>query len=350
MLASCGRFRFLGLCLVAAALPRPAFAQSPAIVDTHAHVAYAGRATDYARSLEAALKRMDRNGIRSTIVMPPPMGAGRGNVYDIEDYIEAARAHPGRLLPGGGGGTLNPLLHSTSADGVSAAVSNKFRARAEAIAAAGAVAYGEIALHHLALAPMGPQHPYEAVAPDHPLLLLLADIAAQKDIPIDVHLDLVPEDMNLPQRPAFGAANPATLKANLAGFERLLAHNRRARIVWAHSGSDPLGTRTPAIQRELLSRHPNLYMSLRLPRGAPLPAFAFTPQSRMKPEWIALIAEFSDRFVIGTDYFHGPEGTPGRGASEDSLSNYAAALASLPPSVAEAVAHGNAEKLYRLRR
>lgn len=328
-----------------------AHAQALTIVDTHGHIAYSGpRATDYSRSLDAAVERMDRSGIRSMIVMPPPMSGARAAGFDVEDFIAVVRAHPGRILPAGGGGTLNPILHSTPADAVSTSALEAFRARAEAIAAAGAVAYGEMAVHHLALAPMGPQHPYEAVPPDHPLLLLLADIAADKDLPIDIHFDVVPEDMNLPPRPGLSSVNPGFLRANLAAFERLLSHNRRARIVWAHAGSDPLGTRMPALQRELLARHPNLYVSLRLPRGAPSPVFALTPQGAIKPEWVALIAEYSDRFVIGTDYFHGPIGGPVRGATEESLSNYAQALRSLPTSVAEAVAHVNAEKIYRLRR
>jgi predicted TIM-barrel fold metal-dependent hydrolase len=327
-----------------------ASAQAPVIIDSHAHVAYSGsRATDYAASIEAALRRMDRSGIRTIVVMPPPMMGGRGGTYDVEDLIAAANAHPGRILTGGGGGTLNPILHSTAADAVSTSAAAAFRSRAETIAQAGAVAYGEIAIHHLALAPMGPQHPYEAVAPDHPLLLLLADVAAEKDMPIDIHLDPVPHDMPLPQRPLLGSNNPPMLTANVAAFERLLAHNERARIVWAHAGSDPLGTRTPALQRDLLSRHSNLFMSLRLPRGAPAPVFALTPQGRLKPEWIALITEFSDRFVIGSDTFHGEEGAPARGPAEESLSAYASALGDLPPAVAEAVAHGNAERLYRIR-
>ena len=32
---------------------------------------------------------------------------------------------------------------------------------------------------------------------------------------------------------------------DVAAFERLLAHNRNARFVWAHAGTDSLGTRTP---------------------------------------------------------------------------------------------------------
>lgn len=162
-------------------------------------------------------------------------------------------------------------------------------------------------------------------------------------------MDLVPEDMNLPDRPAFNPTNPALLKANMAPFERLLAHNRGARIVWAHAGTDPLGTRTPQIQRDLLLRNANLFMSLRLGGAAPAPVVALAPDKSLKPFWLALLRDFPDRFVVGTDFFHSPTGTGAqRGPSEETLENYRATLAQMPSELAEAIARRNAEKIYRL--
>lgn len=325
-----------------------AFAQAPAIVDTHSHIQPTGRATDFGGSLDAAIRRMDVAGIRSLIVMPPPMAGVRPGSYDIEDFRASAQPYPGRIFLGGGGGTLNPMIQGTAPEAVDETMRQAFRTRAEQIAASGAVAFGEIALHHLSLRPMGPQHPYEWIAPDHPLMMLLADIAAEKSIAIDLHMDLVPQDMSLPGNPAFNPTNPPVLKANLAAFERLLAHDRRAKFVWAHAGTDPLGTRTPNVQRELLSRHPNLYMSLRLARGGPIPTFALTPDLRLKPEWAALLRDFPDRFVIGSDFFYGTgSGTP-RGPAEETLGHYRSVLADLPSRLAEAIGHANAEKIYRM--
>lgn len=335
----------LFLVLVVTAL-RSVHAQG--IVDTHSHIINEGRSTDFAGSLAAAIARMDESGIRTAIVMPPPMPPGHRGIYDLDAYAGAAAAYPQRILLAGGGGTLNAMLHGVAADAVTDEVRNLFRARAEEIVRAGAVAFGEITLHHLSNTTMGPQHPYEWVSPEHPLMLLLADIAAGKDIPIDLHVDLVPADMSLPSRPVFGPANPATLKANLAGFEHLLAHNRKARIVWAHAGTDPLGTRGPRIQRELLSRHPNLYMSLRLSRAGPQPVFAVGPNRRLKKGWVALLRDFPDRFVVGSDFFHGVAGAAPRRRGEGSLAVYRTVLADLPPELAEAIMHGNAERIYRI--
>lgn len=327
----------------------PGFAQVPAIIDTHTHVPGGGqRGADFRGALDAALRRMDQYGIRRAIFMPPPMAAGMPGAYDIESYGFARQAYAGRILRGGGGGSLNAMIQTSAPDAVTDDLKKAYRARAEEIAAAGAVAFGEIALHHLSLRPMGPQHPYEWTPPDHPLLMLLADIAAEKNIPMDLHLDLVPQDMALPERPVFNPANPALLKANMAAFERLLAHNRGARIVWAHAGTDPIGTRTPQIQRELLARNPNLFMSLRLSGAAPPPFFALGPDGKLKPIWLALLRDFPDRFVIGTDFFHSSGAAPQRGPSEETLENYRATLAQLPSELAEAIAHGNAQKIYRL--
>jgi hypothetical protein len=240
------------------------------------------------------------------------------------------------------------MIQTSAPDTVTDDIKKAFRTQAEQIVAAGAVVFGEIALHHMSLRIGGPQHPYESTPPNHPLLMLLADIAAEKNIPMDLHLDLVPEDMSLPDRPVFNPTNPTLLKANMAAFEGLIAHNRNARIVWAHAGTDPLGTRTPLIQRGLLSRNQNLFMSLRLSGAAPASFFALGPDKKLKPFWLALLRDFPDRFVIGTDFFHSLETRSHVGASEETLDNYRTALAQMPPGLAEAIAHRNAEKIYRL--
>ncbi len=326
-----------------------AWAQVPGIIDTHGHIQNGGpRGTDFRGALDAAVHRMDQSGFSKSIIIPPPMATGTAGAFEMESYLFAKQAYAGRILPGGGGGSLNGIIQSTAPDAVTDDVRKAFRASAEKIAAAGAVVFGEIALHHLSLRIMGPRHPYEWTPPDHPLLMLLADIAAEKDIPLDLHMDLVAEDMSLPERPVFNPTNPAVLKANMAAFERLLAHNRKARIVWAHAGTDPLGTRIPQIQRELLTRNPNLYMSLRLGATAPPPFVALDSDKKLKPVWLALLSDFPDRFVIGTDFFHAPGAGAVRGPTEEALENYRTALSQMPPELAAAIAHGNAERIYRL--
>ena len=173
-------------------------------------------------------------------------------------------------------------------------------------------------------------------------------------MPIDLHLDPVPSDVATPAR--LGAAqNPPMLKANLAGFERLLAHNRGTKIVWAHAGSDPLGYFTPTLVRELLGRHSNLALSVR--PTSPWPGSMVHPTGDVSAEWVAVLRDFPDRFVLGSDTmivaasYTGPP-TPrlfaGRG--EGQRRGIRRLLSVLPGDVARRIGYKNAERLYKLGR
>jgi len=171
-------------------------------------------------------------------------------------------------------------------------------------------------------------HPYESTRPDHPLFLALADIAAQHGMPIDLHMEAVPQDMPFPRQSGRGQ-NPETLKENISGLERLLAHNPNARIVWAHAGWDLTGERTVPLMRSLLKKHPNLYMSVKLDESGSRRTWPFGPKGGLKPGWLAMLRDFSDRFVIGSDQFF-DEGT-------ERLTLARKFVDALPPEVARVV-------------
>ena len=113
------------------------------------------------------------------------------------------------------------------------------------MADAGAVGFGEISVLHLSLVP---HHSFTEVTPEHPLMLALVETAGRRRVVIDLHMDPVTAAGTM-RTPAFlkSPLNPPTLMGNIAGFERLLAHDRNARIVWAHGGSDFSGNMTPAL-------------------------------------------------------------------------------------------------------
>ena len=336
----------LALALLLAGASAQAQAPEP-LIDVHMHLQVGGPSRDFVGGVQSALATMDRLGIARSLLMPPPIAnSNQRNNHDIEDLAFARREHPQRfaLL---GGSTLNQMLHNTAAEQVDETVRQKFRARALEIARQGAVGFGEIAALHVSLPAMGPQHAYEMVPPDHPLLLLLADISAETGLPIDLHLDLVPEDMPLPQPLRANALNPDTLRANLDGFKRLLAHNPKAPIVWSHVGFEALLSRPPARVRALLEAFPNLYMSFRLNRGAPHPAAALDQAGQFKPQWIALVEAFPERFMLGSDAFYERQGVA-RGSSEQGLENLRRLVESLSEPARSLVARGNAQRLYRL--
>ena len=282
--------------------PPPAAKNGVPLIDVHAHLVTRNpgmAGADFAGAARAAVSWMDRVGISRMLVMPPPFGAAEiDRAYEYDAFGTALRAHPGRF--GFLGGSLNPLIHKAAREGtVSASLERDFTARAQRILADGALGFGELSAEHLSFFA---EHPYNSAPPDHRLFLLLADIAAERGVPIDLHMEAVPHDMPTP--PMFtrlSSANPPTLRANLAGFRRLLAHNRKARIVWAHAGYDGTGYRTAQLCRELLEENPNLAMSLVVPSRM---RQLLDEADRARPDWLALVSDLSDRFMVGTDSFH----------------------------------------------
>lgn len=324
-------------------------------IDTHVHlVGGRGRlGQDYAGAAAAALAVMDQMGIRKMVLMPPPQVHGDPPPSDYDSFLAAIKPHPTRFAFLGGGGSLNPVLQeAASATTVGDSLRRRFEEKANEILREGAAGFGEMSVHHLSHMP---GHPYESVPADHPLLLLLADIAARNDAVIDVHFDVVAEEMKSPEWLA-SSPNPPVLRANLAPFERLLEHNQNARIVWAHAGSDILGHWTVALSRRLLGKHPNLYMSLRLTPGRAPQNHPLTPFRAIKPEWLSLLRDFPDRFVIGGDQFilspairgWGP-GTAFAQMSPIVRERTRALLDALPPDLARKIGYENAVRLYKLK-
>ncbi len=326
-------------------------------IDTHMHLdgiyrsGSGGPVADYGPAADNLIAAMDRRGVERALVMPPPQGEGQKRGYDYHDLEEAVARYQGRLLLVAGGGALNPLIEGTDAARVTAAVRARFEREAEAIARAGAVGFGETTVLHLC---MNPKHHYVAAPADHPLFLLLADIAARHGMPIDVHMDAVPRDMPLPPRLAGAcAANPATLAANIPAFERLLAHNREARIVWQHIGWDNTGQLMPALLRRLLAAHGNLDLALRMPVLPPGAGGGRTPPNRItdmdggiRSEWLDLMRDFPDRFIIGADEFIGiPGRTPRRPKSFDATWRM---LQELPADLRHSIGTANAARIYGL--
>jgi len=143
------------------------------------------------------------------------------------------------------------------------------------------------------------------------------------------------------------------LRHPIEGFERLLAHNRKTKIVWAHAGSDPLGSFTPKLVRELIERHPNLALSIR--PTSPRPGAMVHAAGEVNEEWVAVLRDFPDRFVLGSDtmivatHYTGPQ-TPrlfaqrGKGQRR----GIRQLLSVLPPDVARRIGYENAERLYKL--
>lgn len=301
---------------------------------------------DYASAAATAIARMDQIGVHKMLVMPPPFNPDNPNLYTYSVFSEVVRDNPERLAMVGGGGLLNPPIHEAIRSGrVTDEITREFQARAEEVVASGAAGFGELTALHLSFFS---RHPFLAVPPDHPLFLLLAEIAAREGMPLDIHMEAVVEDMPLPSG-FLSPPNPAMLEENIQAFERLLSHDRDAPIVWAHVGWDSTGHMSTDLLRRLLGSHPNLYMSIKVleQSGRQFARNRPVEDGLLKPEWIELITDFPDRFVFGADQFYGITGfTPSRPQSSHATWSL---VTQLPDDLALKVACENPRMIYRLQ-
>ena len=119
---------------------------------------------------------------------------------------------------------------------------------------------------------------------------------------------------------------------DLEGLQAILRQVADVPVIWAHSGFD-VSTET---LRMLLDRHSQLYLELSFRHG-------MTTDGRLTPEWIGLLTERRHRFLVGMDTY-----TPTRWAELSELAEDARQwLRQLPAAVADDIAYGNAERLFR---
>jgi hypothetical protein len=335
-----------------------AAAPSGGWTDVHLHVV-GGPRPEFRQVVDQVVADMEMAHIGKAVLMQPP---NPNAPTDYPAFAGELSRYPGRFRFLGGGALLNARLQKRPrGDGVTLAEKQDLTRTAEAIAEAGGAGFGEIAVLHLSLTR---NHGFLQISPEHPLLLELASVAGRHGLVIDIHMDPMPGEGPSPTPAGLKVPpNPPTLMGNVPGFERLLAHDRNARIVWAHGGSDFTGNMSPSLIRRLMDTHPNLYMSLR-----PVPA-ALTVAGAVElklhntimtgvgivDEWLDLLNVHSDRFVLGSDTFVFPSTMPPASPvytlSRGNQARWMGAnqlLARLPPDLASKIAQENASRLYRL--
>ena len=214
------------------------------LIDVHAHF--------FQLPASSVVKAMDNHQVSMAIVMPVPnAGAARGrnsarkrNATD-DFYLAAANSYPRRLIAFYGGNTLNQTLVMAETRSVTNKDRELFRKEVDDELKDGSYrGIGELAPRHMAWRPGMREIQFPA---DHPLMLDLADLAAQYETPIDIHLEAT--------------------KESLAQFERLLAHNPKTKIIWSHAGWSNTGLATPELIKRLMSQYPNLYSSIKYRRA-----------------------------------------------------------------------------------
>lgn len=316
-------------------------------IDTHFHFTMDDAAST-PELLAKAKAIMQAENMRTMVVSSQP----RPNVAG-SDFLEVHQqlASQGRSFAVmAGGNSLNPLMHQIHDGKVPQEKVAAFKALAERSAQAGVKGFGEIALHHLSL---NDQHAYEAIPADDELVKVLIDVVAQYDLVLDVHFDPVLARMAKPAA-LTSPNNPSEFEPNFEAFERMLAYNRKAKIVWAHAGGvDMLGSFTPQLASTMLAKHPNLYMSLR-PRGMQA-GVMLQGAGKLNPEWVSVVEKYADRFVMGSDSFLVADNAQGGPAARIfaqrsglQRQGIQTVLSALRPDVARKVGVENALRLYKL--
>lgn len=245
--------------------------------------------------------------------------AGSGAQASDADALALAERFAPRIVPFGGG---YPLRQSVLQLGAPAWNLEDAGVRAyldtlEADVAAGRFAgIGEIHVDSTASYFTGT--PPIRFPADAPLMQRLWAMSVEHGVPVQLHMDGSPE--------------------SVASMERLLASDRRGTLLWAHTGHYA----EPPLVRRLLQDHPNLHCELSY-RSSISPSRTAVPLDSagvLREEWRALIEEFPDRFVVGTDLSVASHSEYTR-----HIGFWRAIFEQLTPETAALLAHGNAERL-----
>lgn len=310
-------------------------------IDTHDHLDWYVY-HNISMAVETALAYMDHWNITKTILMSAPIPPNRSNSSDYEILLASVKDYPDRFAVLGGGALLNPMIYLYAPEEVTPEVEAEFEARAREIIAGGAIGFGEFTAEHFSFRD---GHPYLSTQPDHPLFLLLSDLAAEYNVPIDIHMEAVVADMPFPK--SRSSLNPANLTENIHAFERLLAHNRDAKIVWVHAGWDNSGNRTVALMRQLLANNSNLYMNIKIRQNVSFPENGPLVNKTLRPEWKELFTDYPDRFMIGNDNFYGEVGLTWGSTMKGDPARYI--LDQLPEDLAYTIGYENPVNVYNLQ-
>ncbi len=327
-------------------------------IDTHMH--FGGKLSSgemkslYASAAGYLIENMDAVGLEKailvTVLSPSATLSGEG----IEQLTAATIAlYPDRLFRMAGGAQLGTIIEATDPDAVTPSIQKTFRTQAVALLDAGAIGFGEMITLHPCL---GSKHNYQFAPPDHPLFLLLADIAAERGVPIDLHAEAVAQTRPMPENIQRACdQNPDTLEATIPAIESLLAHNRSANIVWQHIGWDNTGEMTVKLLRRLLETHSNLFLALKVEeRGFQVGTNnqvqmlnrIVDSNGEIGQDWLDLFEDFPDRFMIGADEFVDASGERPVGAA--SLDATWKMVDQLPADLEQKFGSENAARVYGL--
>jgi Amidohydrolase len=240
--------------------------------------------------LSDVLARMQRSGVRAIIANSRPNAGTRG----LATALEATRA---------AGVTVVPFvrLYRNRADYTGWFADDTITQMVNTELAAGTPAGPFRGL--------GEFHLYDSANADGPVARHLMQLAQAKGLVVLAHVD---DD----------------------AIVRLLAHAPQAKLIWAHTG---IGGTPAARVRELLQRHPGLMGELSYRPG-------LTEGGRLSDEWRALMVQYPQRFLVGSDTWVNARWQYYEGLMTEARQW----LGDLPPAVARRIGWENGAALFGL--
>lgn len=190
-------------------------------------------------------------------------------------------------------------------------------------------AMAEVLLYH---AQKGNKAPEVRTSPDDNRVKFLLAAAEQRGWPFVVHIE-------------FASLVPTEREQFMTGLETLLRKHPQLPFLLNH-----MGQLQPSEADRLITAHANFYLltahtTTVITRESREPWTHMFSDDHLTPDWKALILAHPDRFVFALDNVWNQHWDS---FYLDQANQWRRALADVPPSVAHAVAHGNAERLWRL--
>jgi predicted TIM-barrel fold metal-dependent hydrolase len=284
----------------------PAAAGELYFVDAHSQV------DEDVSDLDLIIRRMDAAGVYRTI-LTARSGRKPGEVAKF------AAQHPQRIVP-------SVRTKSDAFD----KNPGKWRKYIQAQLNSGRFqAMAEILLYH---AKKGNKAPEVRVYPEDDRVKFILGAAVERGWPFVVHIE-------------FASLSPQERERFMISLETLLREYPVLPILLNH-----MGQLQPPEAARLIRSHANFHLltahtTSAITRESREPWTRMFEGEHLAPDWKALMLAHPDRFVFALDnvwHKHWDE------FYLEQVKQWRQALADVPPSVAHAVAHGNAERLWRL--
>jgi hypothetical protein len=255
---------------------------------------------------------MEQGGVTHTIL------SARGKLQG-KALLELAAQHPDRITPG-----IRTKGHAYDTG------SPEYYKSLKAQASSGQYsAIAEVLLYHAQKESKAPEY---VVYPDDKRVLAALDLAVKNRWPFVIHIE-------------FASLDEEKKKHFMNSMEKMLDEHPEQPFVLTHMGQ--LG---PSECRRLIERHKNIHFHTgwsnpAAVRSSNQPWVNLFEDHRLAPEWKDIFIHYPDRFIFALDTVYEEHWT---NFYLEQMDYWKKALTDLPVEVSQRIAHGNAERLWRI--